>query len=499
MPASTSNRVTVLAFFSLLSILALTPVAIVTLPPILDYPNHMARMHILAALPSTAELARYYAIHWTVAPNLALDATVPWLVGIASVEDAMRLSLAFILLGLAGGCLALHRVAFGRWSLWPLTGFLLLYNRMLLWGFLNYLAGLALALWAVAAWLALERRSAALRVIVGMVMATTIYLAHLAAFGCYALAIIVLSLTPFEPDRSPAPKLRRAFFTLITLIPAAALFLMSPTVGAPTAVDYGNPLRKFDLPVSLFDNYNRIFDGATFAVLLIAAIIGLIRGSIVLHPRMRWCLIALLMAFVLLPSRLLSASGIDHRLPIAIGFIFIATTDWTGLDPRRMRIVGGMLIGLLLIRMTVIGAVWLRADQEYALLRPGLDRIMTGDAVAIAAPARSVQAGGIPLLHFPTLAVIDRNAFVPTVFADPLQQPVRLTELGARLGAEVVPAALWQMIRQETPPALPGYEELVIVDPPRPLRLDRLPGAVVFDAPRLIVVRLPHPSHEGPK
>src|ERR1700679_400477 len=87
-----------------------------TVMPILDYPNHLARMHILAALPSTPELARYYRIAWSPVPNLALDATVPWLGRVVGLETAMRLFLGATLLGLAGGCLALHRVTFKRWS-----------------------------------------------------------------------------------------------------------------------------------------------------------------------------------------------------------------------------------------------------------------------------------------------------------------------------------------------------------------------------------------------
>src|ERR1700761_7110727 len=164
--------------FALLALIAVLPLASVRLPPILDYPNHLARMHILAALPASADLARYYRAVWTPVPNLAWDAIVPALATIMPVESAMRLMLAATLLALAGGAMALHRAAFRHRSIWPLFAFLLLYNRMLLRGFLNSLAGIALMLWALAAWIGLERRNIGLRIVIGTALATAIYFAH---------------------------------------------------------------------------------------------------------------------------------------------------------------------------------------------------------------------------------------------------------------------------------------------------------------------------------
>jgi hypothetical protein len=473
--------------FALLAIAALIPLAVAVLPPILDYPNHLARMHILAGIAGSEDLQRHYSVAWRPIPDLALDVVVPQIGRLMPVDQAMRLALAAILLGLAGGCTALHRMAFRRWSLWPMAAFLLLYNRMLLWGFLNYLAGLALVLWGLAAWIALERRPAWVRVLLGTAMATAIWFAHLAAFGCYALALLA-----YAASERGRPVLRRLAPAAVTLIPGAVLFLLSPTSGAPSGIAYGNPLRKLDLPVSIFDNYDRIFDGATFAVLLIAALVGLGRRAIILHERLRWSLIALLVAFLLLPSRLFATAGIDHRLPIAIGFLFVASSDWSGLSLRSRRIAAVLLASLLIVRLTVVTLVWRDADREYQALIPAFDLIDRGDAVAVAAPAEDVQAGGVPLLHFPALAITRRDAFVPILFADPTQQPVQFTEGAARLAARAQPAQLWQALARGAMPSLPGYNDLVIVDPPASFQASEALGTVLFAAPRLVLVRLNH-------
>jgi hypothetical protein len=497
MSTSGSRRAIGLAFLAL-SLLAIIPVATTSLPPILDYPNHMARMYVLAVLPQAPDLARFYRVVWSPLPDLALDAIVPSLVRIMPVEVAMRLFLGVMLLATAGGCLVLHRVAFRRWSLWPLLAFLLLYNRVLLWGFLNYLAGLALMLWALAAWIALERKPAALRIGVGAVLATLVYLAHLAAFGCYALAVVLFSATPRAGESfSDSLKVRRMAPVLATLIPSIALFLMAPTSTASRHFGYGNPLRKFDLPVSIFDNYSRIFDGATFGILLIALIVGLIRHGIVMHPRLRWSVVAVLVAFLLMPSRFLSASGIDHRLPIAISFLFVAASDWGALTPRSRRFVVVALSVLFIARMTVIETVWQRADRIYDPLRAIFDHIAPGATIAVAAPATEVQAGGVTLYHFPTLAIIERHAFVDTVFADPLQQPLQLTEEVYPLWTSQDTGALWLAAAKGALPPLAGIDYVIMIDPPQGLDTAKLGGDIPFAAPHMILIHLPRqaPAH----
>src|SRR6185437_16978514 len=114
-------------------------------------------------------------------------ATVPALAHIMPLGWAGKAFVLTTLLLLAGGTAMLHRVLFSAWSAWSCLAFLLLYSRILLWGFLNYLFGLGLALLALAAWIALARRPAALRFALGVVFALALFFAHLLAFGLYGV------------------------------------------------------------------------------------------------------------------------------------------------------------------------------------------------------------------------------------------------------------------------------------------------------------------------
>ena len=113
-------------------------------------------------------------------------------------------------------------------ELWPLLAFLLLYNRMLLWGFLNYLFGIGVALAGAALWLALERERWWLRILASSLVALACYLSHIAAFGFYALVIFGIELSPawgeLRSRRWPALGRRTAIAGAQFVIPAA-LFL----------------------------------------------------------------------------------------------------------------------------------------------------------------------------------------------------------------------------------------------------------------------------------
>src|ERR1700757_958927 len=134
------------------------PVLIVATPPLLDYPNHLARMHIEADYQRSPILQQFYALDWRPIPNLAVDLVVPPLARIMPLAWAGKTFLLTIFLLMTGGAAALHRVLFGRWSAWSLLAFLVLYNRILLWGFVNFLFGIGLLMAATASWIALRER-----------------------------------------------------------------------------------------------------------------------------------------------------------------------------------------------------------------------------------------------------------------------------------------------------------------------------------------------------
>jgi len=177
------------AVFAVLFLVAALPVLRVELPPLFDYPNHLARMDLLVRLPGSQALQRYYELRWRVIPNLGMDLIVPALARVLPLAWAGK---AFVLVTfalVAAGTGLVHRAAAGQWSLWPLFVFLFLYSRVLLWGFLNYLFGVGLALAAFALWIVLSQRDARSRLAISGALALALFFVHLMACVVYGVLV----------------------------------------------------------------------------------------------------------------------------------------------------------------------------------------------------------------------------------------------------------------------------------------------------------------------
>jgi hypothetical protein len=456
--------------FVLLLALVAAPVFSTALPPLLDYPNHLARMHLLAEGGD-----RFYAVRWAPLPNLAEDLIVPPLARLMPLEMAGKLFLVAIFALIAGGVLYLNRVATGGSRLWPLAAFLLLYNRTFLWGFLNYLFGLGAALIGLGLWMALEGRRPWMRVLTAALAALICFFSHLAAFGVFALAIFGVEVPRLTADlragRWPALGRRATIMGLPFVIPAILLFRWHRQTGA-SGISYAEFPRKLDLLFSVFDNYDRVFDIASFA-LFVGFLIWLgWTGRLGLTSRLGGAAGLLFIAYLALPSRIYGGSGLDHRLPLAFFLLLIASSAPRFPSPRSAVMVGSAAAMLLGLRLAVIERVWLTADRIYAVDLAGVDRLPRGARVAVAYPPGIIHATAVPEVHLAAMAVVRRDAFVPTLFAFPDQQPLVLRLPWAAIAAAAQPPMLWTALTSggaaPPPPLLPAlaqFDAVVLIGP----------------------------------
>jgi hypothetical protein len=429
-----------LAAFALLLAVVSAPLFSTVLPPLVDYPNHLARLQLIATGGD-----EFYAVRWAPLPDLAADLVVPVLARAMPLELAGKLFLVMSFTLLAGGTLWLNHVTSGRWRWWPLLAFALLYNRSLLWGFINYLFGLGVALCGVALWLSLDERRW-LRVPVSAAVALGCFFSHFAAFGIYALAIAGVELLPvlslIRARRYGNAGERIALAAVQFIVPAIIFLGFAPHAsGGPISFAFW---RKFDLLFSVFDNYSRPFDVGCF-VLFVGLISALAwRRRLAIAPRLGIALAFVAAAYVLLPNQAFSGSGADHRVPVALFLLLIAATWPSAPLPRRAALaVGFAVTAVFAARMAVIEGLWLKSGAVYAAEIAVIDTLPRGAKLAVAFPTREVSAGGIPQLHVATLAAAWRAAFVPTVFAYAAQQPLALRPPYDALAAATSPALLW--------------------------------------------------------
>ncbi len=427
--AEFARRTIAVLFVALLAMTSI-PILLHPLPPLSDYINHLARMHVIAAINSDPDLARYYEIDWQVIPNLMMDLIVPQFERLMNVYLAGQVYtlLSFVLI--VSGTLALHRRLFGRWSPLPLFAFVLLYNNVFLVGTMNYVFGIGLMLWAVTAWIALRERSFLLRLPVSTLFVLALFFCHLFSLGVYGLALLAFELhrlwTSYARLRgsSPAAARRRlpgllADFvaTGVPFLPVLPLLMMSPTWGLWQGLSWELP-GKIDGLVYVIEVYSHS------VALLLIGIVALLVGWALRDRALSFHAfgIAVLavggVIYLALPRMLFDTYMADQRLPISLAFILLACVD---VDLRQRNVRRGLTIALLAlvaIRVSEVEDKWQQLSRGIDSFRQSVQLINRGAKVMVAyADADDGSAlEDYGLVHADCIALIERSALVTTEF-----------------------------------------------------------------------------------
>ena len=97
--------------YGALLVVALAPIWTVAVPPIKDYPNHLARAHILVHAGNSEILRNFYEVRWAVLPNLAMDLIVPPLVHVFPLEVAGKIFISLALALMSSGTSSAPRMS----------------------------------------------------------------------------------------------------------------------------------------------------------------------------------------------------------------------------------------------------------------------------------------------------------------------------------------------------------------------------------------------------
>src|ERR1700730_8772899 len=147
--------VIILRFVLILMLAAalLAPTWIVTFPPLLDYPNHLARSFVLAHLNDPAfTFSRFYRADWGAYPYLGMDASLAVLGRLLPIETAGRVYLSLCVLALPAAAWFFLRQAQPDAEAASLWSLLIAYNVFFLEGFLNFDLSIEVGLLALGLW-----------------------------------------------------------------------------------------------------------------------------------------------------------------------------------------------------------------------------------------------------------------------------------------------------------------------------------------------------------
>ncbi|HSK39727.1 MAG TPA: hypothetical protein VK943_08160, partial [Arenibaculum sp.] len=404
-------------------------------PPLFDYPNHLARVHVISRWAENEAFRAHFDVASFLIPNVLSDVVLLAFLPSGDVHLAGRLLLLLTFALTLGGIYLLNRVAAGRFSVWPLFAAVFLYHEMFFWGFLNYILGLALLPWALAAWMLLERRPRPVQIGVGTAFAILIFLAHLVAFGLYAVAIAAIELRRVWLRRSlgPVASVARLAGSAAQFMPSLVLYAaVSPSRALPVQFlfDY-SAWGKLSPFTRVLSSGNPVADLTALGVALAAIVLGLATGRITLHRGLALVAAAFLLLVLTLPYSALQSYFLDSRIAIAVFFMLIAAIRPTAPGPAGIGVVTLVLLLLVASRSYVLAEDWNAQSRNYAEVIAAFDRLPAG-SLLVPGSARWFELGDWTATrrirpsheHTAGYAAIERGVIVPNLFAKPGQNPL---------------------------------------------------------------------------
>jgi hypothetical protein len=435
--APTPSRIFTLLLLCL--ILACLPVLITATPPVVDYPNHLGRAHILASWHHNELFQKVFVLDSLLLPNVLSDILLTALSGWIGTLAAGQVVLLLVLVLTIVGAFALNAAATKQLSAWPLLVALFLYNEIFFWGFLNYLLGVAILLWGCAAWLLLEQQSRRGQLAAVASFALLILFSHLIAFGLFVVAIAVLEMeTAWHRRQEGARKiLVRMAGAAMAFAPALLLhFVTSPTRNLPLALQYD----QHDLLFSKLSSFTRILSSGNTALDLVIlsgavliVLVAFLRRSVSLEPRLAAVAAAFVLLVLVMPHEAMGSFLLDKRIAVPSVMLFLAA-----LRPRKVygRLgapgVAAVLI-LLALRSGGVMLDWQATGRDYAATITEIRHLPEGGLVI---PVSSWPASDDPTWfrtttrasskreHVAIYATILRGSVVPNIFARRGQNPV---------------------------------------------------------------------------
>jgi hypothetical protein len=421
----------------------LAPLLLVDMPPLLDYPNHLARLVVLAASPSDPVLARFYAPHWGLIPDLGIDVAGVCLLHLLPVHVAGRVLIGMALLLQILGVVAYARVVVGR-TYWSLACGLVAFNETLLLGFLNFTTATGLALLLAAAWLRWREQHPVFTIALAMPGAVGLFFCHLMGLLFFALLIGMHELTTLWPARRgglPAATGRAAALTLVFGIPVL-LYALSDLRAMAGDAEFPSPQAKASQLLVPFINYNLPLDLLTAALTIGFAAACVVRRRCLIPIRSGLTIVALALLYLVAPSVYKGTANVDSRFVIMLGLLLFAGLTPEGL-PRRVALgATAAFVLLFAVRMTVLDAAWYRHRTDLAELRATIASVQPGDVVFVTtvspaeAPkywrngpsARRLSDGQRTDVHTAALLLIEHRAYWPFLFDNVSQQPISTME-----------------------------------------------------------------------
>jgi hypothetical protein len=419
-----------------LAALLLVPIWITAFPPLLDYPNHLARAFVLAHLQDPHfSFAEFYRADWGAYPYLGMDASLAVLGRVFPIETAGRVYLSLCALALpAAAWFFLQQAQPGAEAsfLWSL---LIAYNVFFLEGFLNFDLSIAVGFLALGLWLRWLAKPGTGVWIAALVAFTALYFTHLLGFGIAGL--IVAAYLGFS--RKP---IRDWMWSGALALPGLVFYSHSSRVGLTAGkIIFHGWDDKLDSLGMILHGYWPLLDWISLGALAVWFFAAWWR-----NPEFRWdrkwiAVAAFLFAlFWVIPWMWGEGSDLDIRVLPFLSIAILATAR----VGRRGKWLAAIPLLLFAVRIASITQHFREAQPVLAGLARSFDAVPRGAQVL---PIVEGDEDPIerPFTHFWAYGVIRRGWFSPYLMDAPGETPMRI------IHDSYTPDGFWNLTYDEAP------------------------------------------------
>ena len=388
-----------------LAVVTCLPFLLVSVPPLVDVPGHIAIASVSRASPDSV-IRLFYDGDWRVNLNAGSE-VLPHLSPVDPVLTGWLLSVgatASMVVGLGMITRELNpKGAFGFFA-----GIVFLFGYPWAWGFLNFLlaTGGSLICYALSLRLSGSRRVLLLLVAQPLLLA------------CHALGGVILPALVFvsELHRGPRTLVQRTWPLAASLLTIAAWLGLNSRTGE-TALVWGWS-DKLEYFFAIMRDRYALLDIATVELAVLILLGGWLIGAR-WNSRQAAPPLMIFAAYILAPAQINGSEAVDIRfLPIALA-LALATQDWSAVRRNWQLLAlscGGALLGS---RILSIGIGFVEEQGRFEAMDRLMERIEPGAQVMVL-EARDCNGWRLnKATTYPVMLISKRNAWVNTPFQVP--------------------------------------------------------------------------------
>ncbi len=396
------------------------PIWIVTFPPLLDFPNHLARSFVLMHLHDpNYHFSDWYSAQWGPYPYLGMDLVLMGLQSLVPVELAGKIFITLCALALAPAVWFFLREANPGNDGLAIFAAIAAYDLFFLEGFLNFQLSLALCFTTAALYLRWLKKPGSGRWTAAMLLATATYFTHL--IGFLIAGTICCGYALFSARW-------RQFVKSVPLFVPGVVFFVWSGIGVHNGheIVFREFSQKFvSIREVLTYAYKDGFILPLFLAMASCLLLGWL-GNRQFRIHYAWLAVAatLFAIYLAAPQGVGETWDVDIRLVPAAMLVLLAVAN---LGKRQWVLV---LVGLVIfaVRMVDISGSFRHQQSELKNIAAGFEKLPRNSRILPLVVRRdSAEEILNSYAHFWAYAVIRRGAFSPYLFDLPGQTPLRIT------------------------------------------------------------------------